>query len=379
MNVVKNMNFWTRLSLLVVAIIVGCFPNICFGQTSDRRIYRNIATTEDAVWMTTSDGFEKFDKVNGTYDSYYWGNGNDFYAVAASSDGSVFVSEKTKGLARFENNMFNPVIIDGYNLNGTRSLNCTDGLWIGSGWSLIYDNGHSINEWPCPKDNEYDAVYYFSNLRYDPNSDRMWFGVVSTGLSNKFGYVDGNGTMKFVNTGFYSHLPESPAHESPSVNELYVSGDGMVYIASDCGMYVLSGSRVKKMDCPVIDTYESCNSITGDVNTIWFAAGDSIIGFDGQDYTEYTFTLSETPDDFIMKLLKDGEKIWVLMKYSGLYEFKDNEFSLPTFGVNSREETQIEIFRSEDNTIYDLGGRKISKSESKQLYIVNGRVTTVRH
>lgn len=329
-----------RILLLTIFLTVAA----CCSYAWDNfpQTYRDIAVDNEAVWMATHYGLEKYDKASGTFDKFSSDTYNNLLSVAVSPDGDIAVGcEGNGGVATFDGATFQPLSIVPYGVSYVTALAYADGLWIGNNVFIRHKYGDVWKMFDSP--DAYSSIYRFNCFAYDTQRGKMWFGV--TGASeNSIGYINRKGRMDFIDD-FNEY-----------VNSIYLDKSGKLYIASSNGMYVCENKVITPLEPSIVDLPKTCTAVTGNGETIWFSANKTLVRYDGEEYRAFTFDLLDNPDDYIKGLVADGKKVWIMMAYGGLFEFKDNKFSEPTPGITDNPGTTpgpiIDEDEDKDNTVY---------------------------
>ena len=325
---------------------VAGFNNV---RASSPVIYRDIAVSNNAVWLATSDGLEKYDKVSGTSEKFASRTFSDLFSVVATPDDNVVVGSYGQGgVAEFDGKSFNSLSIGLDDISYVSSLALADGLWIGLATSILHKYDETWKIFDCP--DLFSSIHSFNAFAYDAQRNRIWFGA-SGARKSYIGYINGKGKIFFLDDF------------KASVNRLYCTPDGILYIATDNGMYICKDNVISPLEHAVEDLDEACTAVTGNNEKVWFSSKKTIVQYDGHDYRAFTCDLSEASSDFIYGLVADGDKVWVMMLYGGLFEFKDNKFSEPTPGITNIPVVNLNPVADEDldTTVY----RDMTVSESE--------------
>lgn len=337
---------------IIFAGILATSANLFAAENQPVR-YRDMAVDNESVWLATNNGLVRFDKATASFETVSSETYTDLTAVAVSPEGLVTVGGGQCGVATLNDGLFQPVKMDSKNIRNITTLTYENRLWIGA----IHHIFHLQNDnWSMLTSPEPLAAFYsFSSFAFDQETESMWFGVSSSTLGNKIGYVDNAGKLNFLEDF------------TTNVNDIYMSPAGTLYIASDLGMFTCEDGKISFFEHPISAMPSKCFAVTGNAETIWFAAGTTLVRADGNKYQSFTCKPSDDPRDYITKLIPDGDTLWVLTSYGGLVQFHDDMFSEPTAVTTITEDRPV------NGSIYDLYGRCIATPQKGQIYIKDGR------
>ncbi len=351
-------------------IILNIVLTITVDYACSAITYRDLAVENRAVWIASIDGLVKFNRLTGSFEKFESETFNNLSAVAVSPDGNISVAgAKNEGVAIFDGESFKPITTEKDELFNVSALTYANGLWIGKTHMILHNDGDTWTTWDSQ--NPYLSSYQFNNFAYDKKTGKMWFGVSSSGSISKLGYINSTGSMVFINDFHVDDI-------WPSVTGIYLTPAGKLYIASTHGMFTCNNNTVSTLEHPFKELSTSWTSVTGNGEKIWFSSGKVLVQYDEEQYNSYTFDLSDNPNDFIVKLYADGDKVWVMMAYGGLFEFKNEKFSTPTTGVGTNRIGHISDDKPTDNYIYNLNGQRIANPDKGQLCIKDGKKIIIR-
>ncbi|MFR9166838.1 MAG: two-component regulator propeller domain-containing protein [Dysgonomonas sp.] len=174
---------------------------------------------------------------------------------------------------------------------------------------IFTGTGKNWEKWTTPR-SAIDVIWVIMDMKQDKDGV-LWLAGMSP--SWKFGKFENNAiqTIPGVNTYAYG---------------LEIDNDNNIWLATNAGLV--------KYDRATFTTYDISNS-TLPANTIhdvkkdvsgnlWLTCNKYLVKYDGSDFTKY-----EIPQirENAMKLLPDGDVIWVGTKRNQLFKFKDGEFT----------------------------------------------------
>lgn len=347
-----------RFILAIVAMV--CAVTV-YGQGYDAQIYRQAAVGENNVYVATSQGLVVYDKITGEFETFATDKFYNMSAVTMAPDGCVTIGCYGSGgsIANFNGEDFVPVELDGKStVNVSDLLYVDDILYVGMVYAIIMiDDGSVLKFEPSSPLAAYAANYDFNSLAYNEFDNRVYFGVSSSNVpENKLGYVDSDGL----------HYVDCITKE---INDICVGEDGKLIITSET--WIVEYYNGQTLDWGLApDGFRGGNSsrIKYNLGKYWLSKELNVWSIDTSETKMYSFE-SEFPQDTIIDIEPEGDVLWVVFKYSGLYKLVDGEFIPATAGVSSISNDA----ETTSGTMSDLMGREISSPTQGQIYIRDGK------
>lgn len=324
------------------------------AQESGELVYRDAAVGNDCVWLAADQGLVRFDKMSGEKTLITSESFTNLTSVTIAPDGKVYAGAYGHaGVATVEDGEFSPIPIEGTGLQNVSALCYGDGLWAGGSHILAKytTNDWSVYESPNPA----AANLQYTSIVYDAETGNTWFGIDTTARDKKLGWVDASGQINFV------------VDAVQNVNDLAVTGDGTVLLATDKGMMKYAEGALSIFEHPVSSIPQGCSAVGAEGADVYFGAGYTLVKGTGNAFRAYPCREVENTDH-IVSIIPEGNMAWVTFEKGGLYVFCDGVFEIPT-AVEGIIADDIEA----DTRIYDLRGYQVRNLIPGSIYIRGGK------
>lgn len=319
----------------------------------------DIAVSERYVWSGTSQGLLRYDKTTDEVKMFSDAKIKKVSAVGLLPEGEVAVGDSgVGGVAVFDGKSFRYVEPgDGIGkVQTVGALSYDSGLWIGCATRVLHQSDDGWKEY-VELGTMVAAYFVYQAFAYDDETATMWYGASGTVDGFSFGSISAQEGMKV-----YS--------EVPAVNDLYRAPSGMIYIATDKGMWYYADGKTAFLEHPISAMPEKCTSVSGSGEMLCFSAGNVLVkADDGLRYFSYENPAVQS-GDYITDIEVDGDVIWVGYRKSGLFRFKNDEFE----SMNSSVEiVESGIDEEDSEKIYDLRGFRLTEPVKGEVYIQSGK------
>lgn len=319
----------------------------------------DIAVSEQYVWAGTSQGLLRYDKTTDEAKMFSDAKIKKVSAVGLLPEGEVAVGDSgVGGVAVFDGKSFRYVELgDGIDkVQTVGALSYDSGLWIGCATRVLHQSDDGWKEYE-ELGTMVAAYFVYQAFAYDDETATMWYGASGTVDGFSFGSISAQEGMRV-----YS--------EVPAVNDLYRASNGMIYIATDKGMWYYVDGKTTFLEHPISMIPEKCTSVSGSGEMLCFSAGNVLVKTaDGLRYLSYKNPAVQS-GDYITDIEADGDVIWVAYKKSGLFRFRNDEFE----SLNSSVEiVEAGIDEEDSEKIYDLRGFRLAEPVKGEIYIQSGK------
>lgn len=362
---------FTHAGRSLVLLLLMVYPYFGFSQTvketQEVSVIRvnDFLTDGDYLWMATSEGLVKLNKLTGVTTSFNEANAglpeNFLCALAKDKEGNIWVTTRRNGVGRFDGErceVFNESTsgIPTEQWCTAITIDENDNKWIGSCLWLNKFDGTEWKSWTTPG-SELAAAWFVHAITFDKDGT-LWIGAETT-----TGFCFGKLTDKGI---------EEYAEVKSPVYSIIVDKDNTKWLASREGLIKFDGVNFTRLNDPVssspIDNV--LDAKLDKQGNIWLASGNLLVKFDGTTFTRFESELITHP----VKCVEPDEDgtIWVGTIGGGLLKFKDGAFEKIDLKNLTGEKGPDKSIGGGDDDTTDISS---TETEDVKLYLTGSDLT----
>lgn len=349
---------------VLLAAILASSASVCpasdfnAADNNETPVIKSLAVDASYVWAATDRGLLRFDKATGESTYFSDDRFENLSVVGVSGEGEVAVgAAKNRGVAYFSGSDFQWLPTEeGLSINDPASIVFADGLWVGCQLGVMRHDGDAWKHYFIPEV-LVSGNFIYESLVSDEASGRIWYGAKGTMTSCNFGYITEEAGMVAM-------------EGVSSVNDMSLASDGVLYIATDKGMYRCENDVVRPFANPFDGQVVKCRFVDSAGNRLWFGDEQTIVERDGDTFASYRYEIAPGFYDIILASASDGESLWLAFSRSGLVKFSGGVFDPVSSSVDG---VVSESGNEGDGPAYDLGGNLLENPAKGQIYIKGGK------